>query len=46
VEDQVAAAVATARERHPAIEWIVANRLGAEPDVAAALVDRIAEVLL
>jgi sirohydrochlorin cobaltochelatase len=46
VEGQVAAAVATARERHPAIEWIVANRLGAEPDVAAALVDRIAEVLL
>lgn len=46
VEDQVAAAVATARERHPAIEWIVASRLGAEPDVAEALVDRLAETLL
>jgi sirohydrochlorin cobaltochelatase len=45
VEEQVAAAVATARERHPAIEWIVARRLGAEPDVAEALVDRIAEAL-
>jgi len=46
VEDQVAAAVATAQERHPAIEWIVAARLGAEPDVAEALVDRLAETLL
>lgn len=46
VEEQVAAAVATARERHPAIEWIVTSRLGAEPEVAAALVDRLAEALL
>lgn len=45
VEEQVAAAVATARERHPAIEWIVASRLGAEPEVAEALVDRLAEAL-
>ena len=45
VEDQVAAAVATARERHPALEWIVASRLGADPDVAEVLVDRIAEAL-
>ena len=45
VEDHVAAAVAAARERHPAIEWIVTSRLGAEPDVAEALVDRIAEAL-
>ena len=45
VEEQVAAAVATARERHPAIEWIVTAHLGAEPDVADALVDRMAEAL-
>lgn len=41
VEEQVAAAVARARERHPGVEWIVAPRLGAEPEVAAALVDRV-----
>jgi sirohydrochlorin cobaltochelatase len=45
VEDQVAAAVATAEERHPAIEWIVTSRLGVEPEVAEALVDRLAEAL-
>jgi sirohydrochlorin cobaltochelatase len=45
VEDQVAAAVATARERHPAIEWIVTSRLGADPEVAEALVDRLAEAI-
>ncbi|NBW95554.1 MAG: hypothetical protein EBR28_02200 [Planctomycetia bacterium] len=42
VEDQVSTAVASARERHPAMEWVVARRLGAEPEVAAALVDRVA----
>jgi len=45
VEEQVAAAVARARERHPAVEWLVAARLGAEPEVAEALVARIAEAL-
>ncbi|MEI6240341.1 MAG: CbiX/SirB N-terminal domain-containing protein [Planctomycetia bacterium] len=45
VEEQAAAAVARARDRHPAVEWIVTARLGAEPDVAEALVDRIAEAL-
>jgi len=45
VEDQVAAAVATARDCHPSIEWIVTGRLGAEPEVAEALVDRVAEAL-
>ena len=45
VEEQVAASVARARERHPGIEWLVVPRLGAEPDVAEALVDRIAESL-
>ena len=45
VEDQVSAAVASARERHPAIEWVVVRRLGAEPEVAAALVERVAAAL-
>ena len=45
VEDQVAAAVATARDCHPGIEWIVTSRLGADPEVAGALVDRVAEAL-
>ncbi len=45
VEEQVAAAVARARERHPAVEWLLAARLGAEPEVAEALVDRAAESL-
>ena len=45
VEEQVAAAVARARERHPAVEWLVAARLGAEPEVAEALVARIAEAI-
>jgi len=37
--------VATARDCHPSIEWIVTGRLGAEPEVAEALVDRVAEAL-
>lgn len=45
VEEQVAAAVALARLRHPTIEWAVARRLGAEPEVAWAIVDRVAESL-
>lgn len=43
VEEQVAAAVARARGRYPGIEWLVVPRLGAEPEVAAALVERVAE---
>jgi sirohydrochlorin cobaltochelatase len=46
VEEQVAAAVARARERHPAVEWLLAARLGAEPEVAEALVARSAESLV
>ena len=41
-----AAAVARARERHPAVEWLLAARLGAEPEVAEALVARSAESLV
>ncbi len=45
VEEQVAAAVARAGERHPAVEWLLAARLGAEPEVAEALVARVAEAV-
>jgi len=41
VEEQVTAAVAEARLRHPAIEWVQVGRLGADPLVARALVDRV-----
>ena len=44
VERDVAAAVATARATHPAIEWLLAARLGADAAIAAALADRIAAV--
>lgn len=40
VEEQVTAAVAEARRRHPAIEWVQAGRLGADPLVARAVVER------
>lgn len=40
VEDQVAAAVARAQAAHPGIEWLVVPRLGADPLVAAAVLDR------
>lgn len=43
VEEQVAAAVTRARERHSAVEWLLAARLGAEAEVAEALVARIVE---
>lgn len=45
VEHQVMAAVARARERHPGVEWLVVPRLGAEPEVATALVERVAEAV-
>ena len=45
VEEQIRAAVAAARAAHPAIEWVAASRLGAEPAVARALVARAGEVV-
>lgn len=45
VEDQVSTEVAAARERHPQVEWVVVRRLGAEPEVAAAVVERVAATL-
>jgi sirohydrochlorin cobaltochelatase len=44
VEGQVDAAVARGRARRPDIEWLRAARLGADPAVAAALVERAMEV--
>jgi sirohydrochlorin cobaltochelatase len=44
VEGQVDAAVVRGRARRPDIEWLRAARLGADPAVAAALVDRALEV--
>jgi sirohydrochlorin cobaltochelatase len=43
VEDQVAAAVRQARIDHPRTEWLEAARLGADPLVARAIVERAAE---
>jgi sirohydrochlorin ferrochelatase len=43
VEEQVESAIELARARHPAIEWAVVPRLGAEPEVARALVARALE---
>lgn len=43
VEQQVDEAVDLARTRHPAIEWIVVPRLGAEPEIARAVVARALE---
>ena len=45
VEEQVREAVDRARARHPAIEWVVVPRLGAEPGVARAVVARALETL-
>jgi sirohydrochlorin ferrochelatase len=45
LEEQVREAVDRARSRHPAIEWVVVPRLGAEPDVARAVVARALETL-
>jgi len=43
VEDQVAAAVATARERRPGVEWLTVERLGPDPLVVSAVIARAAE---
>lgn len=45
VEDQVTAAVDAARLARPDLEWIQPARLGAEPPVARALIDRFVEAL-
>ena len=42
VEEQVNAAVDRGRRDHPGIEWVQVRRLGADPLVAQALVDRAA----
>jgi len=41
VEEQVAAAVAAGRARRPDLEWVQVGRLGPDPLVARALVDRV-----
>lgn len=43
VEDQVADALLRARDRHPAVEWLLAHRLGPGDEVARALIERVAE---
>ncbi|MFM7137737.1 MAG: sirohydrochlorin chelatase [Planctomycetota bacterium] len=45
VEEQVAAAVAAARAGRPELEWLTAPRLGPDPLVARAVVERAAEAL-
>jgi len=42
VEEQVTAAVDRGRQEYPEIEWVQVQRLGADPLVARALVDRAA----
>ncbi len=42
VEEQVTVAVDHGRREHPGIEWVQVGRLGADPLVARALVDRAA----
>jgi len=44
VEEQVAAAVAHGKTRHPQVEWVVVPRLGPDEQVARALIDRAAAV--
>ena len=45
VEEQVEACLRGAREAHPQIEWVQVRRLGPDPLVAAALVDRATAVV-
>ena len=42
VEEQVTAAVDRGRREYPGIEWVQVQRLGADPRVARALIDRAA----
>ena len=44
VEEQVTAAVDRGRQEHPGVEWVQVQRLGADPLVARALIDRAAVV--
>lgn len=44
VEEQVSAAVARTRAAWPGIDWVAVGRLGPDPQVARALVDRAWEV--
>jgi sirohydrochlorin cobaltochelatase len=45
VEEQVTRAVEEGRRAHPAIEWVQVDRLGADPLVAGAVVDRAVEAM-
>lgn len=45
VEEQVAGAVATAQASCPALEWITVSRLGPDPLVVCAVIDRAAAAL-
>jgi len=45
VETQVAERIERARREHPAIDWVVVGRLGADRRVAMALAERAREVL-
>jgi sirohydrochlorin cobaltochelatase len=45
VEEQVTAAVDRGRREHPGIQWVQVERLGADPLVARAVVDRAAAVM-
>ena len=45
VEEQLHESVAAARQRHPAVEWVVVPRLGPEPEVARALIARAEAVV-
>jgi sirohydrochlorin ferrochelatase len=43
VEEQVAAAVAAAQASRPELEWLTVARLGPDPLVVRAVIDRAAE---
>jgi sirohydrochlorin ferrochelatase len=43
VEEQVSAAVRDGRKARPEIEWVQVNRLGPDPLVAEAVVERAAQ---
>ena len=45
VEEQVCEAVAAARAARPDVEWLQVPRLGPDPLVAEALVERAAEAV-
>jgi len=46
VLDQVARAVAVGRRMRPDLDWVEVGRLGADPLVAAAVVDRVVEAVV